>query len=229
MTLNRWTKHEDDFLKNNYGIISVVNISLELNRSYAAVRNRVASLKLKSPKLWTKEENNFIKNNAYSMSDQEMAIILGCSYNCLRHRRVILGLKRENFRVSPGARTLNQLENAYRQSSKRKGNWFELTTEQFRNIICQNCHYCNAAPIDKNCYYNKNKERIHTNVCSEVAESQWVKANGIDRKNNLIGYTIENCVPCCFTCNDMKKTMSYEQFIEHISNIVKVQKERNEK
>ncbi|MGJ4945153.1 HNH endonuclease signature motif containing protein [Bradyrhizobium sp. HKCCYLS1011] len=47
-------------------------------------------------------------------------------------------------------------------------------------------------------------------------KSQYV-CNGIDRKDNGQGYTIENCVPCCSVCNHAKHTMGYEQFIMWIS------------
>lgn len=44
-------------------------------------------------------------------------------------------------------------------------------------------------------------------------------SNGIDRKNNSRGYSIINCVPCCTTCNMMKKTLGYEEFLEHCNKI----------
>ena len=37
--------------------------------------------------------------------------------------------------------------------------------------------------------------------------------NGIDRMNNLIGYTKENSVACCQVCNRMKNTLNKETFI----------------
>ena len=45
--------------------------------------------------------------------------------------------------------------------------------------------------------------------------------NGVDRKDNNLGYTIDNCVPCCHRCNSMKSNLSYQNFIQHISNIYK--------
>ena len=46
--------------------------------------------------------------------------------------------------------------------------------------------------------------------------------NGIDRKDNNIGYIIENCVSCCGICNRMKMDMSYDDFLNHIRLIYKV-------
>ena len=37
---------------------------------------------------------------------------------------------------------------------------------------------------------------------------------GIDRKDNTLGYTLENSVPCCPTCNFAKRGLSVIEFIE---------------
>ena len=36
--------------------------------------------------------------------------------------------------------------------------------------------------------------------------------NGIDRRDNSKGYTVENCVPCCFEVNAMKRDFSREVY-----------------
>jgi hypothetical protein len=43
--------------------------------------------------------------------------------------------------------------------------------------------------------------------------------NGIDRRENSIGYTLANCVSCCGPCNMMKKVLSYAEFIERCKRI----------
>ena len=43
--------------------------------------------------------------------------------------------------------------------------------------------------------------------------------NGIDRLNPENGYSIENCVPCCSTCNYMKHTQQTSDFLEHVKKI----------
>jgi hypothetical protein len=35
-----------------------------------------------------------------------------------------------------------------------------------------------------------------------------IEYNGIDRVDNEKGYLVENCVPCCFTCNSLKKSVT---------------------
>lgn len=44
---------------------------------------------------------------------------------------------------------------------------------------------------------------------------------GLDRSNNLIGYTFHNSVPCCRICNYIKADLNVFEFISHVSNIVK--------
>jgi hypothetical protein len=57
-----------------------------------------------------------------------------------------------------------------------------------RVITIQFDEFC--AIVVKPCYY-----------CGEINSGE---VNGIDRINNDIGYTSENCVPCCEICNRMK-------------------------
>lgn len=45
--------------------------------------------------------------------------------------------------------------------------------------------------------------------------------NGIDRVDNNKGYTLNNCVPCCKTCNQAKHRLSQEYFIEWVEKIYK--------
>lgn len=45
--------------------------------------------------------------------------------------------------------------------------------------------------------------------------------NGLDRVNNDSGYTKENCVSCCGTCNQMKFTHDLDFFTAHILKITK--------
>jgi len=47
--------------------------------------------------------------------------------------------------------------------------------------------------------------------------------NGVDRVDNNIGYTLENCVPCNGVVNKAKLTMSKEQFIGMCKAVTKTQ------
>jgi hypothetical protein len=89
----------------------------------------------------------------------------------------------------------NQRYSEYQCRSKSLNREFNLTIEQFEEITNRPCHYCGGNSIDRN------KDS---------------RGNGIDRKNSEIGYTLENCVPCCATCNFIKNNMPYDEYIRFI-------------
>jgi len=86
----------------------------------------------------------------------------------------------------------------YRNNAQRRNLDFQLTPEEFKELVGQPCHYCGGYSIE-------------TNPKS--------RGNGIDRKDSNIGYLVDNCVPCCATCNFFKNTMEYTQFIKKIRDL----------
>lgn len=81
----------------------------------------------------------------------------------------------------------------YKKGASLRNLWFELSIEQFTEIVNKPCFYCN------------------TYIENEVV--------GIDRIDSELGYSPENCVSCCETCNFMKRDMNVKDFLTHISKI----------
>lgn len=104
----------------------------------------------------------------------------------------------------------NKLFGTYKRAAIRRNYIWELDMEQFRTIISKNCFYCGSVPKTE-ITLSKNKNYGNTLVY-----------NGIDRRDNTIGYTNENCVPACFICNKMKMDMEYNDFISQITKIYKL-------
>lgn len=102
----------------------------------------------------------------------------------------------------------NQLFASYQLSAKERNLTFELTQEDFSNIVFSNCYYCNKTPEENG---NKKINRFRPEF--------YLKYHGVDRKDNEIGYVLENCVPACKTCNFMKKNYSYDKFLSIIKSI----------
>ncbi len=103
----------------------------------------------------------------------------------------------------------------YKQPGKRDYE-FHLEFDDFRKLVDQPCHYCGAEP---------------TNVMKDKRSygERMIKYNGLDRINNDIGYTKENVVPCCRSCNISKHTYSIEFFEEQtINRYNMIMKRRNE-
>ena len=82
-------------------------------------------------------------------------------------------------------------------AERRKITW-ALTFEQFQELIKNNsCIYCN-------------------NDLPKII-------GGLDRKNNEIGYTVENSAPCCTNCNKFKgKYLSFEEMNQIIALLGKL-------
>ena len=91
----------------------------------------------------------------------------------------------------------------YKRTAKERSLIWGLTNSELKKLCQSNCYYCGLAP--SNLYYMK-----------RCTYSYQFIYNGIDRKNNEIGYVLENCVPCCMTCNRAKCKMSLEDFLKWI-------------
>jgi hypothetical protein len=78
----------------------------------------------------------------------------------------------------------------YRHSARVRNIAFQLDEEVFNRIVVLPCLYCGLQP-----------------------------ANGIDRRDNNLGYTQTNSSPCCSPCNYMKKNMEEKEFVNHACKI----------
>lgn len=93
--------------------------------------------------------------------------------------------------------------NHYKSGCNRKNKRiFELTTEEFKTFIKGDCFYCGQSPSMK------------------IRYTETLR-NGIDRKDNTIGYINNNCVSCCAECNFAKRELSIEQFLSLVERIYK--------
>lgn len=79
--------------------------------------------------------------------------------------------------------TLPPKYRSYQQRANIKGIAFELTVDEFCNMLLLPCLYCK------------------------------MQATGIDRINSSEGYTLLNSVPCCYQCNMMKHRFLQGDFI----------------
>lgn len=67
-------------------------------------------------------------------------------------------------------------------------------------------------------------ERVVSSPCYYCNNSQ--KTRGLDRVDNSKGYLLNNIVSCCWTCNSMKGSLSIEQWVGHIAQILATLKEK---
>jgi hypothetical protein len=85
--------------------------------------------------------------------------------------------------------------NVYSRNAIYKNLDFTITYDDFVNIIDNPCYYCGIL--------------------------QQKGFNGIDRKDQTIGYVLDNCVSCCKMCNYIKGSLSDDIFIRRIEHILK--------
>ena len=104
----------------------------------------------------------------------------------------------------------NYLFRSSQNGAKARNHEYDLTQDQFESLITQNCYYCGAPPrpASESAIKDRGNPRQPT-----------FYYNGIDRINSELGYTIENCVPCCPTCNYMKRTLQQDDFYKQIIKI----------
>ena len=99
----------------------------------------------------------------------------------------------------------------YKHKAQTAGQVFTITPEVFGQLLHGECFYCGAQP-------------------SQVLKLQRttdnkLTYNGVDRKENDLGYTDSNAVACCWTCNQAKSSMKFADWKE----LVKRWSERVEK
>lgn len=106
--------------------------------------------------------------------------------------------------LAAGEACFNHLFRNYHNGARGRNLLFELTKEQFRILTKSCCFYCDAEPSRTFRAGRANGNYIY---------------NGIDRKNNNGGYTVENTVACCKTCNFAKLEMSVTDFLAWVDRV----------
>ncbi len=101
---------------------------------------------------------------------------------------------------------VNKLYSIYKRGAESRKLIFNLSLEQVKELTSQNCFYCGSPPIEKS---HMKRKYFDNNF----------KSNGIDRKDNTVGYTPNNSVSCCKICNKAKCNMKYDEFINWLDAI----------
>lgn len=115
-------------------------------------------------------------------------------------------------RLSKGVSGMNNLISRYKARAKLKKMAYELTHCEFKMITSSICHYCKIPPLK----IHKIKSPSYSDKGTANSEYAF---NGIDRMDNLQGYTVKNCVPCCQICNYAKLDMDYKDFLTWIDDL----------
>lgn len=99
------------------------------------------------------------------------------------------------------------LYRAYKsRSAKARGLSWEIVRDDFSKLIKLLCHYCGHPP---------------SNIWKAQSGNGDCLYNGLDRKDNALGYTLSNVVPCCYVCNRAKRDIPYQEFVKYLDDLVK--------
>lgn len=105
-----------------------------------------------------------------------------------------------------GKASAYKLYYTYKRLAEHRNLTFEINFEYFLEVTQQSCFYCGIEPKQSYKYRNTASEFIY---------------NGIDRKNNSMGYTKSNILPCCKACNYGKHDMPFDEWILHLKRIAR--------
>jgi hypothetical protein len=132
-------------------------------------------------------------------------ITTSSSANLTRIKRPIKGCKScgSAVRTHPWSQVLG----FYKRNSKRTEKLFQISEDTFAHLISEPCDYCGQAPSQKLWQGTLDTER------------QAFRWNGLDRIDSSKGYTEDNVVPCCTSCNLMKSDKTREEFLLAIEAI----------
>ena len=170
-----------------------------------ACKNSTENNKLKCENCLEKERGK--DNTKYKERQRDLTKCLGCGkeiaelidgirgdkvqrctecYNKLRTVEENRGPRERNYSVEKKA-NMDKYFTGYIHSANDRNISFDLTKEQFNQLVLMPCFYCSS--------YNE------------------LEVIGIDRINSNKNYSLDNCVACCKTCNFMKGTLSKNAFI----------------
>ena len=140
-----------------------------------------------------------------------------CLCDCGNHKIVRGGSLRRGVTKSCGClggdwirnnrrkRPYESLYNHLQKHATRKGHEGTLTYEEFVSFTCiTECCYCGDSITWSEFYINRKGMPCSYNL---------------DRLDSDRGYSIENCVVCCSTCNYMKRRLGRLEFLERIRKI----------
>lgn len=142
--------------------------------------------------------------NGYSMRTDISKQCQNCHKKLLAANRKKIKDNNLYFKLSPGEAALNRLFRSYRSNAKTRGREFSLDKNTFKQLVISPCHYCGTEPKQKQI---------------SVISTGVFLYNGVDRVDNKKGYTPKNTLSCCGTCNKLKGTLSYTDFVVQIKSI----------
>jgi 5-methylcytosine-specific restriction endonuclease McrA len=98
------------------------------------------------------------------------------------------------------------LYNSFLNGQRHRGISVKMSFKEFQHLCeIKECHYCGNSTIR-----DKHRQKKQSN------------AYMLDRKDNSLPYTVDNCVSCCWYCNNLKSNrFTHDEFLKLRSFIKK--------
>lgn len=214
--LNLWTDAEESVLKEQYSKISIIELmKLMPNRTRSSIYGRAYKLRLNNksrhcepvePIDWTdSEESSLIDTYAKSSNAELRAMFPNRTLKSILRKAQKLNLQK--YKKTEDERLMVDLRGGAR------GLVFELTETEAVELVSRNCEYCGVEPRHYDHKSSHDKTRRKKTRCR----------NGIDRVDSSLGYVLDNCVPCCWTCNFAKRNMTKEAWYAYLKRLIDFQ------
>jgi hypothetical protein len=144
-------------------------------------------------------------NHRYFKVKCDCGEIVSCRLDTIKNqcKKCLSQLKRKTITDSHKKTLIKYIYESYKKNALLRKYSFDLNLVDFENLIFSKCYYCGCDPSNR-----------------AIRNYKKIMYNGVDRKNNAIGYEYDNCVTCCGRCNIMKNKWSHDEFISHIKNII---------
>lgn len=112
---------------------------------------------------------------------------------------------RDRLCKGPGVAARNRAVSVMKANARHRDIPWSIDDEDLFALIARNCTYCGAEP---------------QNLAPGTGErSGDFVYNGLDRLDSDGGYEISNVVPCCFDCNNAKRTMTVAAFLAWVARV----------
>jgi len=133
---------------------------------------------------------------------------------CIQHRKKLIEEDVDKFH-SHNAEVMQKWRDSHPEKVQ------EMNEKQRNNIYKYYQVYKNSAIVKQLTFELTQEEYVelvksHCNYCGILQEKGF---NGIDRLDSTIGYVRDNCVSCCAMCNYMKKSLHKDIFIQCVEHI----------
>ena len=253
-----WTEKEIDFLNKNVSIMTIPELARVFDVNTKTVFKKVKELGLKSKdgrfkeklkigdkyglftiigttkKITGKNAKSGIKYLYYICECECKRIKEVPKFNLINGNSYSCGcVGRGENTLPPGEATLNEKYVVCKYGAQCRDLSFDLTKEQYVDIVTGLCFYCGECPKPYNRYLkkdgSKNAAAIKSKITQHAIDNGWANINTVDRINSDLGYSVENCVPSCWPCNLMKMDSVKDDFIDQVYKIVAYQESKKQK